>query len=105
MIRSVMPLTEWSKISSAFLNISIMVAFFDATPLSLSFGMVMAVSTTCFNASIPSSACFARFLPSKENGFVTTATVNAPISLHISAITGAAPVPVPPPNPAVMNTM
>ena len=44
--------------------------------------------------------------PSKANGRVTTPTVSAPISfLAISAITGAAPVPVPPPSPAVTNTM
>lgn len=36
---------------------------------------------------------------------VTTATVRMPASMHVSAITGAAPVPVPPPIPAVMNTM
>ena len=37
---------------------------------------------------------------------MTTPTVSAPISfLAISAITGAAPVPVPPPSPAVTNTM
>ena len=45
-------------------------------------------------------------MPSKSNGFVTTPTVSAPISfLAISAMTGAAPVPVPPPSPAVTNTM
>ena len=44
--------------------------------------------------------------PSKSNGRVTTPTVSAPISLlAISAMTGAAPVPVPPPSPAVTNTM
>src|SRR5690606_3702575 len=35
----------------------------------------------------------------------TTATVRMPISLASCATTGAAPVPVPPPMPAVMNTM
>ena len=39
------------------------------------------------------------------NGLVTTAAVKIPASRHASAITGAAPVPVPPPMPAVMNTM
>ena len=44
--------------------------------------------------------------PRTSNGRVTTPTVSAPISfLAISAITGAAPVPVPPPSPAVTNTM
>ena len=36
---------------------------------------------------------------------MTTPTVSAPSSRAISAITGAAPVPVPPPMPAVTNTM
>ena len=39
------------------------------------------------------------------NGFVTTATVRIPKFLAISATTGAAPVPVPPPIPHVTNTM
>src|SRR6056297_2827702 len=43
--------------------------------------------------------------PSNGNGLVTTATVKAPISLAAWAMTGAAPVPVPPPMPAVMNTI
>ena len=55
---------------------------------------------------MPSAAWRARWEPSKSNGRVTTPTVSAPISfLAISAITGAAPVPVPPPSPAVTNTM
>ena len=39
------------------------------------------------------------------NGFVTQATVSAPSSFAMAATTGAAPVPVPPPMPAVMKTM
>ena len=55
---------------------------------------------------MPSCAWRARCAPSNSNGRVTTPTVSAPISfLAISAITGAAPVPVPPPSPAVTNTM
>src|SRR5579875_1449137 len=42
---------------------------------------------------------------SNRNGFVTTPTVNAPSSFEISAMTGAAPVPVPPPMPAVTKTI
>ena len=42
--------------------------------------------------------------PSKLNGRVTIHTVNIPSSLQIFATTGAAPVPVPPPIPAVTNT-
>jgi len=50
------------------------------------------------------SACFIRRVPSKLNGLVTTATVKS----HLAGRTrhnGAAPVPVPPPIPAVTNTM
>ena len=46
-----------------------------------------------------------RCAPSKWNGLVTTPTVRMPCSRAARAITGAAPVPVPPPMPAVMNTM
>jgi hypothetical protein len=51
------------------------------------------------------SANFMRRWPSKWNGLVTTPTVRMPSSLAARAITGAAPVPVPPPMPAVTNTM
>ena len=54
---------------------------------------------------MPSSAAFMRREPSKPNGLVTMPTVSAPSSRAIRATTGAAPVPVPPPSPAVMNTM
>jgi len=104
-IKSVIPFTEWCRISSAFLNMEIMVASFGAIPRNLSFGMVITVSATLFSSIIPCSACLNRFFPSKEKGFETTATVSAPCSLQISAMTGAAPVPVPPPKPAVMNTI
>jgi hypothetical protein len=42
---------------------------------------------------------------SKWNGLVTTPTVRMPISRAALAMTGAAPVPVPPPMPAVRKTM
>ncbi len=51
------------------------------------------------------SATSLRRTPSKLNGLVTTPTVSAPRSLAISAMTGAAPDPVPPPMPAVMKIM
>jgi len=105
MIRSVMPLTACSRISSAFMNISISVAFLEASARSRSLGMVMAVSTTCLSSERPCSAISARLRPSNEKGRVTTATVSAPISRQMSAMTGVAPVPVPPPSPEVMNTM
>ena len=46
-----------------------------------------------------------RALPSKAKGLVTTPTTKMPISLAICATTGAAPVPVPPPIPAVTNNI
>ena len=46
-----------------------------------------------------------RRVPSNWNGLVTTPTVRMPISRAARAMTGAAPVPVPPPMPAVTNTM
>src|SRR5712692_4916735 len=67
--------------------------------------MVIKVSTADLSSTSPCSACFRRLLPSKTNGLVTTATVRQPSPLAMSAIIGAAPVPVPPPIPAVTNTM
>src|ERR1051326_7797966 len=54
---------------------------------------------------MPRSATRMRLSPSKWKGLVTTPTVSTPSSRTARAITGAAPVPVPPPIPAVMNTM
>ena len=54
---------------------------------------------------MPWSATRERLLPSISNGLVTTATVRMPSSFATCATTGAAPVPVPPPMPAVMNSM
>ena len=54
---------------------------------------------------MPISACAERNFASNENGRVTTPIVNAPSSLAIFATTGAAPVPVPPPSPAVTKTI
>ena len=42
---------------------------------------------------------------SNEKGLLTTATVSAPLSLATWAITGAAPVPVPPPMPTARKIM
>ena len=67
--------------------------------------MAINVSTCFLKFSIPVSAFFFLWGPSKENGFVTIPTVSIPISLANSAMIGAAPVPVPPPIPAVMNNM
>ena len=63
------------------------------------------MSTLARSDSLAFSAVSLRFAPSKVNGLVTTAMVSAPCSLAISATIGAAPEPVPPPRPEVMNTM
>ena len=53
----------------------------------------------------PDMALRSRFLPSKVKGLVTMPMVSAPSSLATFANSGAAPVPVPPPRPAVRKTM
>ena len=68
-------------------------------------GTTISVSTSALSASMPSSACLARRVPSNRNGLVTIPTVSAPTSRASRATTGAAPVPVPPPTPAVTKTM
>src|SRR5215472_9510027 len=67
--------------------------------------MMISVSTTFCSSPMPASAKRIRRWPSKWNGLVTTPTVRMPSSRATLAITGAAPVPVPPPMPAVTNTM
>ena len=62
-------------------------------------------STFLLISSTPSSAWSIFFMPSQRNGMVTMPTVRMSISFAVLAITGAAPVPVPPPMPAVMNTI
>ena len=104
-IRLVMPDTPWSSTSSAILNALSTLVFSLATVSRRSLGMTISVSTFSLSRCTPVSACTARRRPSKENGRVTTPTVSAPRPREISAITGAPPVPVPPPSPAVMNTM
>ena len=104
-IRSAMPLTAPSNTSLAALNASSSVASLPNTSNNFSFGIVIRESTCCVSSAIPSSAIFERFLPSNGKGRVTIATVRMPISLATSATIGAAPVPVPPPIPAVINTI
>ena len=70
-----------------------------------SFGITISVSTSFLKASTPVSAWVMRRFPSKLNGFVTTPIVSAPTSFATLATTGAPPVPVPPPSPAVTKTM
>ncbi len=73
--------------------------------LSLSLETTKRVSTLSRNSCIPASACILRLRPSNPKGMVTIPTVRIPISFATAAITGAAPVPVPPPIPAVINSI
>ncbi len=104
-IRSEIPCTPCLKTSSAYLKESKSVVFLSTIVNNLSLGMVTKVSTLFLKLSIPISACNILLLPSKGKGLVTTPTVKIPRDLAISATTGAAPVPVPPPIPAVINTI
>ena len=104
-MRSVMPWTPDSRTWSALLKASMTLTERSLIDSSRSFGMTMRVSTSARSASMPSSACCARRRPSKENGRVTTPMVSAPSDLATPATTGAPPVPVPPPSPAVTKTM
>ena len=81
------------------------VIFWSVACLSRSLGMITRESTLPRRSSMPFSAWAIRRRPSKAKGLVTTPTVKIPCSLAASATIGAAPVPVPPPMPAVMNTM
>ena len=65
------------------------------------FGTTINVSTDFFISSIPFSAINWRSLPSYLNGVVTMPMHNTPESINALPITGNAPVPVPPPIPAV----
>ena len=105
MIKSAIPFTAPNNTLLAALNASSREASLPSTSKSFSFGMVISESTCSDNSAMPFSAIEDRFLPSKGNGFVTTATVRMPISFATSATIGVAPVPVPPPIPAVMNTI
>ena len=100
-----MPCTPCLNTSSAILNASIIDVFLSIICNNLSFGITTNVSTFPFRLSIPRSACASLFFPSNVNGFVTTPMVSIPISFAHAATVGAAPVPVPPPIPAVTNTM
>ena len=101
-----MPWTPWRSTLSASLKASRMLVRRSTICSRRSLGITIRVSTFSRSARMPCSACSARRAPSNSNGRVTTPTVSAPISsLAISATTGAPPVPVPPPSPAVTKTM
>ena len=100
-----MPCTACSRTSSALRNASGSVRFRSDRASSRWLGMQIRVSTCSFSSRTPSSALRPRRRPSNRNGLVTTPTVSAPISRASCAMTGAPPVPVPPPMPAVTKTM
>mmetsp|Transcript_33565 Transcript_33565/g.64280 ORF Transcript_33565/g.64280 Transcript_33565/m.64280 type:complete len:328 (-) Transcript_33565:293-1276(-) len=102
---SQMPRTPWRRMSSAMLNASPTGVFLPTADSRRSLGMTMSVSTLLLRLLIASVACDTRRRPSKLNGVVTMPTVRIPMDLAMLAITGAAPLPVPPPIPAVTNTM
>ena len=104
-IRSATPLIPIFRILFASLNAFCKVIVLSGNSKSLSFGIITKASTAFLRFSTPISALFFLFFPSNENGLVTTATVNTPSSFATLAITGAAPVPVPPPIPAVMKSI
>mmetsp|Transcript_21995 Transcript_21995/g.50159 ORF Transcript_21995/g.50159 Transcript_21995/m.50159 type:complete len:305 (-) Transcript_21995:118-1032(-) len=98
---SEMPTTPCLRISSATAKARSTGVSSGMISRSLSLDTTMMVSTLFLSSSIASLAWFILLLPSKLNGLVTMATVRAPDSLAISATTGAAPDPVPPPIPLV----
>ena len=100
-----MPCTAPCNTWFAALKASSSVVEAPSTVSSFWLGMVIRESTFLVSSAIPWSATMERLLPSIWNGLVTTATVSMPSSRAIWATTGAAPVPVPPPMPAVMNSM
>ena len=102
---SAIPATALCKTSSAVLKALSISASSPITSNSFSFKTTMSESTYCSSSLAPSSATFDRFAPSKSNGLLTTPTVKIPISFATCATIGAAPVPVPPPIPAVIKTM
>ena len=104
-IRSEIDCIPCFNTSSATAKASNIDVFFCTICKSLSFGIVIRVSTFDLSSAIPPSAFFILILPSNAKGLVTTPTVSIPISFAKPATTGAAPVPVPPPIPAVTKTI
>mmetsp|Transcript_15222 Transcript_15222/g.35401 ORF Transcript_15222/g.35401 Transcript_15222/m.35401 type:complete len:284 (+) Transcript_15222:196-1047(+) len=101
---SEMPTTPWRRMSSATEKACCSGKSSGTVSSSLSLETTISVSTFVRNISVARAAHSARLRPSNEKGLVITPTVRQPISLAISAITGAAPEPVPPPMPAVTKT-
>mmetsp|Transcript_53808 Transcript_53808/g.64936 ORF Transcript_53808/g.64936 Transcript_53808/m.64936 type:complete len:251 (-) Transcript_53808:292-1044(-) len=103
-IISLIPTTPCLKISSATAKEASSGVFSGIISNNLLLLTTITVSTFFFKRPIASTACFILLVPSNINGLVTIPTVKAPHSFAISATTGAAPLPVPPPIPLVTNT-
>ncbi len=99
------PSTAWRKISSHIAKACSAVVSLEIIPSRRSLGITITASTSFCSSASPRSASNIRCLPSKIKGLVTTATVRAPCSLAVRAMTGIAPVPVPPPRPPETKTM
>mmetsp|Transcript_17291 Transcript_17291/g.54014 ORF Transcript_17291/g.54014 Transcript_17291/m.54014 type:complete len:467 (+) Transcript_17291:333-1733(+) len=102
---SEMPTTPWRRMSSATRKALATGVPSGTISRRRSLETTMSVSTASWRFRIDSTAWVMRLRPSKEKGLVTTPTVRAPISRATCATTGAAPLPVPPPMPAVTKTM
>ena len=105
MINSEMPCTPWRRTSSARVKAISKGRSRGAISISLSLGMTIRVSVNSLSLASPSSALRWRRPSSNENGLVTIAMVTAPEALATLAAIGIAPVPVPPPIPAVRKTI
>ena len=105
MINAEMLSTPWRSTLSAAAKALARVIFSWLMSFSRSLGITIRLSTCISRLSMPCSAMFILRLPSNEKGLVTMPTVRMPRSWATSATTGAAPVPVPPPIPAVINTI
>ncbi len=103
-ISSVIPFTALPNSSSATIK-ALFIGRLGATSRSLSLGITITVSAAACNFSRPFSAFSRLRKPSALNGIVATAIVKAPIFLANLEMTGAEPVPVPPPSPQVTKTM
>ena len=101
---SAMPLAAVQRIWSAFAK-ALRMVWLPNNSRNLSLRMMSKVSTASLMASRPSEACWFLRRPSNWKGTVTMPTVRMPRSLQACAMMGAAPVPVPPPMPAVTKTM
>ena len=102
---SQMPRTPWRRMSSARRNASCTGSAVSTAESRRSLGMTISVSTLRRSRSTASMAWLYLWRPSNLNGIVTMPTVRMPAAFATPATTGAAPEPVPPPMPAVTNTM